>query len=254
MLISRVIRVLEFFKTRDALQAAATWPEFSLSALSIVSRMKRAGVSPRTVIDVGANVGQFAVAAASLFKEITLIPIEPDPRVAAKLRTNLSPQVREHIIVTAVGDTTGTAVFHVNRDRQVSSLLELGSARLDAFPGSIVVEEIIVPVTTLDALFANRSLAGPILLKIDVQGFEDRVITGASDFLARVSWVLMEVSFSKLYEGERHFNSILELMASKGFVFVRPMNVHFAPNSDEIIEMDALFEAVPKTEPLSIVG
>jgi FkbM family methyltransferase len=241
MLISRLIRILELLKTEGALRAVAMWPKFSLAAFFIISRMKQAGISPGTVIDVGANVGQFAVASTRLFENATVIPIEPNPRIVDMLRTNLPAGVRENVLMTAVGDTIGTAVFHVNRDSQVSSLLQLGSDRLGSFPRSTVVEEITVPVTTLDALFADRTLAAPILLKIDVQGFEDRVITGGATFLARVDWVLMEVSFSKLYEGERDFTSIIELMRSRGFRFVRPMNFHVSPKTNEIIEMDALF-------------
>src|SRR6267378_858741 len=241
MLISRLIRILELLKTEGALRAVAMWPKFFLAAFSIISRMKRAGVSPRTVIDVGANVGQFAVASIRLFANAIVIPIEPNPRIVDRLRANLPPEIRENVLMTAVGDTIGTAVFHVNRDPQVSSMLQLGSDRLESFPGATVVEEITVPMTTLDALFAGRALAAPILLKIDVQGFEDRVITGGTVFLARVDWVLMEVSFSKLYEGERDFTSIVELMRSRGFRFVRPMNFHVSPRTDEIIEMDALF-------------
>ncbi len=241
MLISRLIRILELLKTEGALRAAAMWPKFSLAAFSIISRMKQVGVSPRTVIDVGANVGQFAVASTRLFENAMVIPIEPNPHIVDMLRANLPAAVRKNVLITAVGDTIGTAVFHVNRDSQVSSLLQLGSDRLESFPRSTVLEEITVPVTTLDALFADRMLAAPILLKIDVQGFEDRVITGGAGFLARVDWVLMEVSFSKLYEGERDFTSIVELMRSRGFRFVRPMNFHVSPKTDEIIEMDALF-------------
>jgi hypothetical protein len=56
----------------------------------------------------------------------------------------------------------------------------------------------------------------------------------------------MEVSFSKLYEGERDFESIVELMDSQGFRFVRPVDFQVSPKTDEIIEMDALFEAVSR--------
>jgi len=241
MLISRLIRILELLKTEGALRTAAMWPKFSLAAFSIISRMKQAGVSPGTVIDVGANVGQFAVASTRLFENAMVIPIEPNPHIVDMLRANLPAAVRKNVLITAVGDKIGTAVFHVNRDPQVSSLLQLGPDRLESFPGATVVEEINVPVTTLDALFADRTLAVPILLKIDAQGFEDRVITGGAAFLSRVDWVLMEVSFSKLYEGERDFASIVDLMESQGFRFVRPMDFHVSPRTDEIIEMDALF-------------
>jgi FkbM family methyltransferase len=242
-LLARLRRIVELLDTRGALGAFLTWPKFSLAGFLINARMAKIGVNPSTVIDVGANVGQFAVAASKTFKDAAVYPIEPDPRTARVLERNVGPEVARNIRVTAVGDRAGTATFHVNHDSQVSSLLALGKDRIQAFPESKVVEEITVPLTTLDALFGTSTLQEPILLKIDVQGFEDRVIAGAGELLRRVRWVLMEVSFSKLYEGERDFRTILEMMEKSGFAFVRPMNFHTSPTTGEIIEMDALFEA-----------
>jgi hypothetical protein len=129
----------------------------------------------------------------------------------------------------------------VNADSQVSSLLPLGATRLSDFPESIIRKEIKVPVESLDHLFMFRKLTLPILLKIDVQGFEYEVIAGATNFLKKVKWVVMEVSFTDLYKGEADFSSIFNLLESKGFRFLRPLNMHFSPKTGEVIEMDALF-------------
>lgn len=247
-MIARMLRILELFQTSGAFSALLQWPKFSLASFQIISRAKLAGVQPKTVVDVGANIGQFAVASSRLFQGAAVFPIEPDPRVAEQLRENIGLPVAENVRVIAVGDSVGTATFHVNRDPQVSSLLPLGEDRIEFFPDSRVIEKITVPVTTLDALFEGVTLAEPILLKIDVQGFEDRVIAGAGAFLERVRWVLMEVAFSKLYEGERDFESIVDLLKKHGFHFVRPMNFHISPKTGEIIEMDALFEAMGTQE------
>lgn len=243
-----MLRIIGLFQTKGALAALFTWPKFSLAAFQIISRAKLAGVSPKTVVDVGANIGQFAVASNRLFQGAAVFPIEPDPRVAEQLSKNIGLPGAENVRVTALGDSIGTMTFNVNRDPQVSSLLPMGEDRIKSFPDSKVVEKIAVPVTTLDALFDGVMLAEPILLKIDVQGFEDRVIAGAEVFLERVRWVLMEVAFSKLYEGESDFELIVDLMKKHGFRFVRPMNFHISPKTSEIIEMDALFEATRTQE------
>lgn len=242
-MIARLLRLLELLQANGALRALLTWPKFSLAAYIIIARMKRAGVKPKSVIDVGANIGQFSVASSKLFGGAIIYPVEPDPRTAALLCRNVGASVAKNVQITAVGDTAGMATFHVNHDSQVSSLLALGADRIESFPGSKVIEEITVPLSTLDALFGTMILPEPILLKVDVQGFEDRVIAGAATFLKRVRWVLMEVSFSRLYEGERDFETIVEMMKRNGFRFVRPMNFHTSSKTGEIIEMDALFEA-----------
>ena len=239
----KIFRLIDFINTPGAFLAWASWSKFSLASYKIISRAKLQGVYPKTVIDVGANVGQFSVASNKLFTDAVVYPIEPDPQVAVKLRKNIGMPTSENILISAIGDYVGKASFQVNRDSQVSSLLHLGADRLECFPNSTVAQEISVPITTLDVLFQSMILIEPVLLKIDVQGFEDRVISGATEFLKRVQWVIIEVSFASLYEGERDFESIINLMKEHNFFFIRPLNFHISPKSKEIIEMDALFLA-----------
>ncbi|TAK71665.1 MAG: FkbM family methyltransferase [Betaproteobacteria bacterium] len=241
MFLARLRGLLTVMEFDGAIQAILTWPKFSLASFLIVSRLKRAGISPKLVVDIGANVGQFAVAATRLFNGVRVLSIEPDSRTADVLRHNLRAEKQTEVLVSAIGDYVGDARFHVNKDTQVSSLLELGRDRIRAFPRSTVVEEITVKVTTLDVLFHERRVEGPILVKIDVQGFEDKVIRGGSNFLCGVDWVLVEVSFADLYDGEQDFSSISNLLDELGFKFLRPMNFHISPLTGEVMEMDALY-------------
>jgi FkbM family methyltransferase len=240
--VGKISRIIELMSLPGAPRAAISWRKFSLAAYQIISRLKQADVFPLAIIDVGANVGQFSVAANNLMPQATIYPIEPDPKTAELLRKNVSPRVAANIIVSAVGERVGTVSFQVNSDSQVSSVLPLGEDRKKSFPVSTVQESIIVPISTLDVLFEGKSLAQPALLKIDVQGYEDKVIEGARGMLKSLRWVLMEVSFAKLYDGEKDFTFIMTLMGDNGFKFVRPMNFHFSTVTGEIIEMDALFE------------
>jgi len=238
---AKLFRLLRLLEVPGALSAAFRWRKFSLAAYEIVGRLGHAGVMPATVIDVGANEGQFSTAAAMRFPSADIYPIEPDKKTAVLLRKNLPSRVAQNILVTAVGERNGNVTFHVNADSQVSSILVLGEDRKAFFPDSKVVETIEIPLATLDTLFQQKKLVPPVLLKIDVQGYEDRVIAGAQATLSQVDWVMMEVSFAELYEGESSFRSILALMDRVGFDFMRPLNYHMSEITGEIIEMDALF-------------
>jgi len=99
-------------------------------------------------------------------------------------------------------------------------------------------------MATLDELFANKVLAQPILLKIDVQGYEDRVIAGGAYLLKHIHWVILEMSFARLYDGEKDFGWMVDMMSQRGFRFVRPLDFHTSEKTGAIIEMDALFENV----------
>ena len=239
-MLARLARLLGALERPGVWRAALSWPKFSLASFLIVSRLKQHGVAPATVVDVGANVGQFAVASAKLFRGVTVISVEPDPQIAKQLKENVK-RLPVDVVVVALGEQTGQAAFHVNRDSQVSSLLPLGSDRECDFPDSKVIGRITVNVETLDTLFSDRILKAPILLKLDVQGFEEQVLRGGGAFLQRVQWVVVEVAFGNLYEGEADFASILKLLEDKGLIFTRPVNWFTSPRTGEVIEMDALF-------------
>jgi len=248
MFLSKLRALLNVLEFKSAVKAIIGWPKFSMASFLIITRLIRAGVLPKTVIDVGANVGQFAVAASRLFDGAHIFSIEPDPTTAEVLRENTKGESGIVISVVALGESVGEAKFFVNRDSQVSSLLQLGDDRVRAFPESTVERELNVQLSTLDALFGDRGLEKPILVKIDVQGFEDRVIRGGQKFLSQVDWILIEVSFAELYQGELDFQGILRLLKENGFEFLRPMNFHTSPLTGEIIEMDALFRRVGSIE------
>src|SRR5690349_24000032 len=93
---NQIIRSLDLLLDPSALRALATWPKFSLTSFRMMTGLARQGILPRTVIDVGANVGQFAIAAAMTFPGATIYSFEPLPEAAVQLEKNVRklPAVR----------------------------------------------------------------------------------------------------------------------------------------------------------------
>lgn len=240
--IEQLSKMLSVFEDKRAIPALLTWPKFSFESFLVMSRLARQGVCPQTILDIGANVGQFAVAAAKLFPDATVYSFEPDPETVQALRKNVSALERVKVRELALGEAPGEVVFNVNKNTQVSSILPLHPGRLEAFPDATVSKTIKVQVDTLDRVFQNVELVQPILLKIDVQGYEDRVLKGACDLLQRVDYILFEASLRPLYEGERTFVEMIKLMEGFGYSFLRPLNYHLSPLNGEVIEMDVLFK------------
>ena len=233
---------LELLTYPGAFRSFLTWKLFSISAYKILNRLKSSDILPASIIDVGANIGQFSVAASHLFPDSRIISIEPDKSIVRKLFHNLPASTSQSIICTAIGSYDGDIVFHFNADSQNSSILPLGIDRLRVFPKNVVLREESVPISKLDTLLDFEALQKPVLLKIDVQGYEDKVLLGATSSLQHIQWVVMETSFARLYSGEAEFLSLIDLMAANGFRFVKPLNFHLAGDFHDIIEMDALFE------------
>jgi FkbM family methyltransferase len=219
-----------------------TWPKFSVTSYLMLSSLARQDIAPATVIDVGANVGQFAVAALKLLPLQIMHCFEPLPDCAEKLAHHVSgyPGVTVHGI--GLSSAPGEAQLHVNSHRHSSSFLPLAAGHRNAFPEAVDQRTITVPISTLDIVFAGVELRPPVLLKLDVQGYEGNIIRGGEKTLSRVDYVILETSFRQMYEGELLFIELLRLMESYGFGFLRPIGFLSHPKTGEFLQMDALFQ------------
>lgn len=191
----------------------------------------------RTVLDVGASRGQFALFAAQRFPDARIVCFEPLPEPAADLRRIMGDRVEVH--ETAVGATAGTETINISARDDSSSLLPIGSRQQHEFPGTGTERRIEVPVTTLD-LMMDGELNGPCLLKIDVQGLELEVLKGATSTLGKVDEALIECSFVELYEGQAMADEVVAHLLEKG---LRLAGVHEVTHSADgtAIQADFLF-------------
>jgi FkbM family methyltransferase len=242
---SKIDTFLTLASDINAVKALLTWGKFSITSYQMVTGLVKQGINPKTVIDIGANVGQFAIASANLFKDARVYAFEPVPDTNQQLCKNIaksnnkSNRIKSYAI--ALGNEEGEVVFNVNSHSHSSSILPLATAHTEAFPDAKEVQKITVKVTTLDRVLADIKFTSPTLLKIDAQGYEGNILKGATETLKRVDMVLLEGSFKQMYEGEMLFSDILNLMAEKGFRFSRPVGWLSDPRTDEVLQMDALF-------------
>ena len=174
----------------------------------------------RTVVDVGANVGQWSTMLLDLVRPEKLIVIEPQPAAFAKLQELLGNDGSVELHRVAIGDTEGTTKFRVTRDTTGASVLPPREEMSDLIGGNWTVEsEIEVPMKTLDGLL--RDVAEISLLKIDVQGFEKAVLAGAPASLRRTNFLLIELNYLQQYEGGSWFGELHEILTrDHSFVLV----------------------------------
>ena len=225
----------------QTLKAMFTWPKFSVASYVIVKSLLRLGIHPHTVIDVGANIGQFTVAASKLFENPKVFAFEPLPVCVEKLRVLATKIPDIEIYKLAIGDRNGTVDFHVSTFDQASSLLKLNHGVENLFSGLKERKRIRVNVVTLDDFFEARTLKKPVLLKIDVQGGEKSVILGGTKTLRQIDYVLLEASFTPMYVGEPLFLELVELLKTLKFDFMRPVSFLKSPRTGEILQADILF-------------
>ena len=138
----RILRLLDVMLDPMVVRALVSWPVFSVTSCKMVSSLVRQQIVPKTVIDVGANVGQFAVAAAKLFGNARVYSFEPLPACFQRLVKNVEKLPQITAVQAALGDTASTAQLRINSHSHSSSLLPLAVAHRSAFPGAVELERI----------------------------------------------------------------------------------------------------------------
>jgi FkbM family methyltransferase len=199
------------------------------------------GRPPVVLVDVGAYRGGFYRAVAGRCGVARAVLVEAIPERAAQLRDrHAGPAVT--VVDAAAADADGRRVpFSVNTYAETSSLLPLRGlmpelAGLDTRPERTVT----VQTVTLDALYRDQGLARVDLLKIDVQGAEDRVLEGAQEALARTRLVWIETSFKPLYEGSALFGDVYARLSAAGFE-LREVSPGYRSPAGELLQADLLF-------------
>ena len=165
----------------------------------------------RSVVDVGANVGQWSSALLKLISPQKLIMIEPGPAMFTELREKFIGRSGVELHNVAIGETNGTTTLRITRDTTGASVLPPRDAMSRLIGSNWTVEtKVKCEMRTLDSLLDG--LPEISLLKIDVQGYEKEALAGAIDTLAKTKFVLVELNYMPQYEGGSWFGEIHELL------------------------------------------
>ncbi len=198
----------------------------------------------QTVIDVGANTGQFARQISQIFPQVSLYCFEPLPEPFKALEGwALGQNGRVKVFNFALGENEGTVemCFHTKHSPS-SSLLASTDITKKIFPLTESQTPMGVKLTTLDnALSSAIPLLKPkILVKLDVQGYEDRVIRGGSKTLSLATACVLEVNVDTLYYGQTDFKEVINLFDQMGFYYAGNLEQIYGSDG-HVIYFDAVF-------------
>ena len=157
------------------LLACMLWPRFSFTSYKMLKALKLYDLEPDYILDVGANVGQFAIAAANTFPDASIVSFEPNPACASAWDKITERYPNISLQGVALGQAIGELPFNINSHSHASSLLELADEHKQAFPDALVEKTITVPVRRLSEFIGSEMKDKAVLLKLDVQGYEKSV-------------------------------------------------------------------------------
>jgi FkbM family methyltransferase len=176
-----------------------------------------AGRDFASVVDVGANRGQFTLFAAGLYPQARIFAFEPLPGPYAVLARIAAGHQGIQTFRAAIGPRAATVRMHLMDPDDCSSLLAPTGRQIATFPQTRLAGTLPVGMAPLDAFLGPGDLGTPALLKLDVQGFELAALKGCAALLDRFAAIYVECSFAPLYADQPLADEVLAHLREQGF-------------------------------------
>lgn len=163
-------------------------------------KIKKKGV----IVDVGANVGFFSKLIRDLYLDSSIYAIEPVPTIFDCLTKNFSGDKDIHFYNIAISQKTKRVTMKFNAERgEISKISKAGNIQIEA--------------KSLDDFIEEQKIKRVDLLKIDTEGFEELVLSGAYKALSITNYLFIEVT---LRDNPNYtLSSLMSHLYSKDFNF-----------------------------------
>jgi FkbM family methyltransferase len=195
------------------------------------------------VLDVGANVGQYATRLRQGGWGGRIVSFEPLPDAHAVLEKAAAPDALWEVAPRmALGAGAGTVSLNVSAESDMSSALPFVPEMADLLDSAAYTGTVTAPLARLDEVFGEYAgNTGRVLLKIDTQGTEAAVLEGASGVLDRIYGIQLELSIVPVYQGERTYLDMIAALGELGFQPALFIPGYFNQRSARLISMDGVF-------------
>jgi FkbM family methyltransferase len=202
------------------------------------------GFAVDVILDVGANIGQYAKGLRQQGYHGQIVSFEPLSDAHAKLSAAAEADPLWDVVERcALGAEEGSAKINIAGNSASSSLLPMLDRHRDAAPHSAYLGSEDCPVTTLDAVIDRTfSDASCIFgLKMDTQGYEAQVLAGLVRHLDKIRVIQCEMSLAPLYGGGPTIQELCKLLAQLGFRCVALGPEFEDPATGELLQVDGVF-------------
>jgi len=201
-LVQSLLRPLGLCLTR--LQNAES-QDYGVSVL--FATLRRFGFSPRHILDVGANHGNWTRTALRYFPDARCTLLEPQDHLKIHIQDLIEAGYKLEWVNVGASDQSCQLPFHISERDDSSTFNSSGE-------GSPVSSQV-VEVVSLDDLLVSRHLPIPELVKIDAEGFDLKVLQGARSLLGKTEVILVEASVCCPYENS--VAKLVEMMNGHGY-------------------------------------
>ena len=178
-------------------------------------------LSPTTILDVGANVGQYGVELRSLGFRGQIHSFEPFPPAFNSLRelaAKSRPLSAWHCHNFGLGEKEGEAAMWVTRQSEFNSLNEPLPQSAELHSGIVANKSVVVKIRTLDLVWQELNFSSErVFLKMDTQGYELPILQGGKLAIEKIVGIQLEVSLTPLYTGQPCIEEVVPFLRERGF-------------------------------------
>ena len=233
-------------KVSDLIQAAGKRLGLHITRSENSLELKRQRVlealSINVVLDVGANVGNYARELRRNGFQAKIISFEPILEVFERLRESTADDPQWSCHNLALGEEDAQTAINVSHNFVSSSLLEVTGISTSAQQATAINRRERIQVTRLDSL--RSTMLAPsdrVYMKVDVQGFEKQVLAGAVETMAQIEAVEIELSLVDLYTNQTLMPEMLSNLTALDFHPVWFERGFKDPKTGYLLQMDGIF-------------
>lgn len=202
--------------------------------------MQRAGIG--LLFDVGANTGLYGKEMRALGYRGKIVSFEPLREAFAQLEKRAGGDAGWTVHNYALGDADGASVINVSANSESSSLSGMLDGHIESAPESRYIATQEIEVKRLDSLAAAYfGDDTPKMLKLDVQGYEQKVLEGAATVLNQCAIVQLEMSLTPLYENDIGYLAMIAYMQERGFALMSLEDVYSDEKTGRLMQVDGVF-------------
>ena len=185
---------------------------------------------PNTIIDIGSNKGQFMILIEKMFPNKTIHSFEPIEEMLQKQIKFFYYKKNVFFNNFALGNEISKKDFFITSRKDSSSFLKIVENKSKS-KNYEIKEKRQIQINTLDNYFLDKNIILPILIKIDVQGFELEVLKGSKELLKKTDYLLLEVSDSEMYRSQASEAALIEFLKRLNFQIYKSSDWKYIKNT-----------------------
>lgn len=194
------------------------------------------------VIDVGAYRGLYAQELRHIGYAERIISYEPVSESYQALEQRAQHDDLWDTYKCALGDVNEQATINISQNRYSSSFLSVLPSSVSSAFGSECASQEAIDMVTLDSVIDSLHVPGHgVYLKIDTQGYEDKVLDGAKKALKMIDTIQLEMSIVSLYSEALLFDEMHRRLVELGYRLVSIEPGFTNEDTGELLQFDGVY-------------